>query len=85
MAWRVTIHEQEDGTSRNPERRTKKGSSWENFQPIRNGFSSLGTNDKKKDSQKLSLKRYGLEALKEERLKVGFLRTTHNGKSAKGF
>ena len=57
MAWRVTIHEQEDGTSRNPERRTIKGSSWENFQPIRNGFSSLGTNDKKKDSQKLSLKR----------------------------
>ena len=40
------------GTLGNPERRTIKGSSWENLQPGRNGFGSLGKNDKKKDSQK---------------------------------
>jgi len=43
------------GTSRNPERRTMKGSSWENFQPGRDGIGSLGKNDKKE--RKLNLKR----------------------------
>ena len=51
-AWGLTIHEQRTGTSGNPERRTTKGSSWENFQLGRDGISSLGKNDKRKDSQK---------------------------------
>ena len=55
--WRVTIHEQGAGILGNPERRTIKRSSRENLQPGRNGFDSPGKNDKKKDSQKPSLKR----------------------------
>ena len=34
------------------EKRTTKGSSQENFQPSRDGISSLEKNDKKKGSQK---------------------------------
>ena len=71
------------GTSRNPKRRTMKRSSWENFQPGRDGIGSLGKNDKKE--RKLNLKRWGVEALKEERLEVSFLGTPQNGKSARGF
>ena len=37
------------------------------------GINSLGKNDKGKDNQKLSLKRWDLEALKEERPKVSSL------------
>ena len=37
------------------------------------GISLLGKNDKGKGSQKLSLKRWNLEALKEERPKVSSL------------
>ena len=37
------------------------------------GINSLGKNDKGKDSQKLSLKKWDLEALKEERPKVSSL------------
>ena len=51
-AWRIKIHEQGAGTSSNPERRTIKKSSRENYQPGRNGFGSPGKNDKKKDNQK---------------------------------
>ena len=51
-AWREIIHEQRASTSGNPERRTTKGSSWENFQPGRDGISSLRKNDKRKGSQK---------------------------------
>ena len=45
--WKVTIHEQKAGTSGNPEWRTIKGNGWENLQPSRNGFCSLGKNDSK--------------------------------------
>ena len=50
--WGLTIHEQRAGTLGNPERKTTKGSSWENFQPNRDGISSLGKNNKRKGSQK---------------------------------
>ena len=56
-AWGLTIHEQRANTSGNPERRTTKGSSWENFQPGRDGISSLEKNDKRKVTKKLNLKR----------------------------
>ena len=55
-AWRVTIHEQGTDTSGKLERRTMKGSSWENFQPGKDRISSLGKNDKRKSSQKVGLK-----------------------------
>ena len=56
-AWRVTIHEQKAGTPRDVEWRTIKGSGWENLQPNRNEFCSLGKNDSKEDSQKAKSKR----------------------------
>ena len=49
------------------------------------GISSHGKNDKGKGSQKLILKMWGLEALKEEGPKVSYLRTPHNGKSTRDF
>jgi len=49
------------------------------------GINSLRKNDKGEGSQKLSLKRSGLEALKEEGPKISSLRTPQNGKSARDF
>ena len=51
-AWKVTIHEQKVGTLGNPEWRTIKGNGWENLQPSRNGFCSLGKNDSKERQPK---------------------------------
>ena len=69
-AWRVKIHEQKASTSRNPEWRTIRGSVWKNLLPSRNGFCSLGKNDSKKDSQKLSLK--GKKPWKKKRWRLAF-------------
>ena len=44
-----------------------------------------GKMTKWKAAKKLNLKRWGVEALKEERLEVSSLRTPQNGKSARGF
>ena len=55
--WKVTIHEQKASTPGNPEWRTIKGNGWENLQPSRNGFCSLGKNDNKEDSKKAKPKR----------------------------
>ena len=41
-AWKPTIHELGAGTLWNPERRTTKGSSWEDFQPSRKESAHLG-------------------------------------------
>ena len=54
-AWKLTIHEQRASTLGNLERRTMKGSSWEDFQLGRKESIALGKNDKEKGSQKLSL------------------------------
>ena len=51
--WKVTIHEQKAGTLGNPKWRTIKGSGWENLQPSRNGFCSLGKNDSKERQLKV--------------------------------
>ena len=48
-------------------------------------INSLGKNDKGKGNEKLSLERWGLEALKEERPKVSFVRTPQNRKSTRDF
>ena len=45
--WRATTYKQKAGTSGNPERRTIRESNWENLQLYREGFDSLGKNDKK--------------------------------------
>ena len=55
-----------------PEWRTIKGNGWENLQPNRNGFRSLGKNDSKEDSQKAKSKRK--KALKEKRVNVSYLK-----------
>jgi len=62
-AWRLTIHEQGAGTWGNPEKRTMKGSSWENFQPGRDGIGSLGKNDKRKGNQKVESKNVSFKSL----------------------
>ena len=49
------------------------------------GINSLRKNDKGEGSQKLSLKRWGLEALKEEGSNVSSLGTPQNGKSTRDF
>ena len=41
-AWKLTIHEQRASTLGNLERRTMKGSSWEDFQPGRKELAHLG-------------------------------------------
>ena len=56
-AWKMTIHEQKTGTSGNPEWRAIKGSGWENLQPSRNGFYSLGKNDNKERQPKAESKK----------------------------
>jgi len=53
----VTIHEQKTGTSRNPKWKTIRGSGWENLQPSRNGFHSLGKNDSKEGQPKAESKK----------------------------
>ena len=56
-AWKVTTREQKAGTSGNPERRTIRGSTWGNLQPGRNGFGSLGKNNKKEGQPKVKSKK----------------------------
>ena len=55
--WRATTREQKVGTSGNLRRRTIKGSNWKNLQPGRDGFSSLGKNNKKERQPKAEAKR----------------------------
>ena len=57
------IHEQGADTSSNPERRTIKRSSRENFQPGKNGFGSPGKNNKKKDSKKAEFEKIKFRSL----------------------
>ena len=84
-AWKLTIHEQRAGTLGNPERRTMKGSSWEDFQLGRKESAALGKNDKGKGSQKLSLKRWELKALKGEKPKVNSSRHTRTERQQETF
>ena len=68
----------------NLERGTMRGSGWEAFNLA--GRNQLTwENDKGKGSQKLSLKRWDLEALKEGGPKVSYLRTPQNGKPDRDF
>ena len=84
-AWKLTIHEQRASTLGNPERRTMKGSSWEDFQLGRKESIALGKNDEGKGSQKLSLKRWELEALKGEKPKVNSSRHTRTERQQETF
>ena len=65
----LTIHKQRAGISGNPERRTTKRSSWENFQPDRDGLSSLGKNDKRKGSQKAKYENVRCRSLEGREIK----------------
>ena len=56
-AWRATIREQKAGTLGNLGRRTIRGSSWENLQPGKDGFISLGKNNKREGQPKVESKR----------------------------
>ena len=82
-AWGLIIHEQMVGTSRNPERRTTKGSSWENFQPSRDGINSLGKNDKRKDSQKAEIEKVRCRSLEGREIRGQLSRDTPKRKVSK--
>ena len=62
-AWRATTHEQKAGTLGNLWRRTIRRSSWKNLQPGRDGFGSLGKNNKKKGQPKVESKWNGKSTL----------------------
>ena len=79
----LTIHKQRAGISRNPERRTTKGSSWENFQPDRDGLSSLGKNDKRKGSQKAKYENVRCRSLEGREIKSQLSRDTPERKVSK--
>ena len=46
-----------------------KGSSWENFQPGKDGINSLGKNDKRKGSQKVEPKKVRFRSLEGREIK----------------
>ena len=84
-AWGLTIHELKASTSGNPERRTTKEVVGKTFNLAEMESAHSGKMTKWKVAKKLNLKRWGVEALKEERLEVSSLKTSQNGKSARGF
>ena len=55
--WRATTHKQKASTQGNPERRTIRESNWENLQLCREGFDSLGKNDKRKGNEKVKFEK----------------------------
>ena len=81
----LTIHEQRAGTSRNSERKTTKGSSWEKFQPGRDGIGSLGKNDKKIDSQKAKSENVRCRSLKGREIRGQLSRNIPERKVSKRF
>ena len=83
--WGLTIHEQWASTSG-----AQKEEPWKevagkifNLAGMESAYSGKMT--KGKATKKLSLKMWGLEALKEKRIEVSSLGTPQNGKSARGF
>ena len=82
-AWRVTIHEQGTDTSGKPERRTMKGSSWENFKPGRNGIGSLRKNDKRKDNQKAESENVRFRSLNGREIRGQLFKDTPERKVSK--
>ena len=72
------------GTLGNSGRKTIRECGWESFNLVE-GISSLGKNDKGKSSQKVGLKMWNLEVLKEERPKVSPLEHPKNKKVSRDF
>ena len=82
-AWKVTIHKLGAGTSGNLGRRTAKGSSWENFQPGKDGIGSLGKNDKRKNSQKAESRKVRIRSLEGREIEGQLSKDTPEGKVSK--
>ena len=68
---------------RSPERRTMKGSSWENFQLGRDGISLLGKNDKRKGNQKVESENVRFKSLEGKEIRGQLSRNTPKRKVGK--
>ena len=62
-----------------------KGSSWENFQPSRNGISSFEKNDKTKGSQKVESEKVRCKSLEGREIRSQLSRDTPERKVNKKF